>query len=43
MYGAFNRTEAKNFVKSIKTVLKNDLQFEKYYDYKLYDYREYKK
>lgn len=41
MYGAFNRTEARNFAKAIRTLLKNDPQFEKYYDYKLYDYRQY--
>ena len=41
LYGAFNRTEAKNFAKAIRTLLKNDPQFEKYYNYKLYDYHEY--
>lgn len=41
MYGAFNRTEAKNFTKAIRILLKNDPQFEKYYNYKLYDYHEY--
>ena len=41
MYGAFNRTEAKNFAKAIRNLLKNDPKFEEYYDYKLYDYHEY--